>query len=112
MSTYRLDCIFNPRSVALIGGSPRKYSVGGAVLRNLCRAGFGGAIGLVNPHHKSIEGITAVKTVSDLADPPDLAVIAAPPAIVPGLIAGLGSKGCAAAIVLTAGLGHGPGSLS
>ncbi|MGB7659924.1 MAG: CoA-binding protein, partial [Pseudolabrys sp.] len=68
--------------------------------------------GLVNPHHKSIEGITAVKTVNDLADPPDLAVIAAPPAIVPGLIAGLGSKGCAAAIVLTAGLGHGPGSLS
>jgi acetyltransferase len=86
--------------------------VGGAVLRNLCRAEFGGAIGLVNPHHKSIEGITAVKTLNDLADPPDLAVIAAPPVIVPGLIAGLGSKGCAAAIVLTAGLGHGPGSLS
>jgi acetyltransferase len=112
MSTYRLDRIFNPRSVALIGGSPRKYSVGGAVLRNLRQAGFGGAIGLVNPHHKSVEGIAAVKTVSDLVDPPDLAVIATPPAIIPELIAGLGSKGCAAAIILTAGLGHGPGSLS
>lgn len=112
MSTYRLDRIFNPRSVALIGGSPRKYSVGGAVLRNLCLAGFGGTIGLVNPHHKTIEGITAVKTVDHLAGTPDLAVIATPPAIVPGLITALGSKGCAAAIILTAGLGHGPGSLS
>src|SRR6187431_2902170 len=112
MSTYRLKRIFTPRSVVLIGGSPRKYSVGGAVLRNLCRAGFDGAIGLVNPHHRTIEDITAVKTVNDLADPPDLAVIATPAAIVPGLIAGLGSKGCAAAIVLTAGLGHGPGSLA
>jgi len=112
MSTYRLERIFTPRSVVLIGGSPRKNSVGGAVLRNLRRAGFGGAIGLVNPHHRTIEGITAVKTVNDLADPPDLAVIATPAAIVPGLIAELGSKGCTAAIVLTAGLGHGPGSLA
>jgi acetyltransferase len=86
--------------------------VGGAVLRNLCRAGFGGAIGLVNPHHRTVEGITAVKSVDHLADVPDLAIIATPPAIVPGLIAGLGSKGCAATIILTAGLGHGPGSLS
>ena len=43
---------------------------------------------------------------------PDLVVIATPAAMVPGLIAGLGSRGCAAAIVLTAGLGHGPGSLA
>ena len=112
MSTYSLDRIFNPRSVALIGGSPRKYSVGGAVLRNLCGAGFDGAIALVNPHHRTIEGIAAVKRVSDLIDPPDLAIIAAPPAIVPELIGGLASKGCGGAIILTAGLGHGPGSLS
>jgi len=91
MSTYRLERIFTPRSVVLIGGSPRKNSVGGAVLRNLRRAGFGGAIGLVNPHHRTIEGITAVKTVNDLAGPPDLAVIATPAAIVARLHATLAS---------------------
>jgi acetyltransferase len=74
--------------------------------------GFSGAIGLVNPHYATIEGITAVKGVDRLANPPDLAIIAAPPVVVPELIADLGSKGCAAAIVLTAGFGHGPGSLS
>lgn len=112
MSTYRLDSIFKPRSVALIGGSPRKYSVGGAVLKNLHNAGFGGAISLVNRNYSEIEGIAAVKTLNDLPVTPDLAVIATPPATVPELIAALGSRGCAAAIVLTSGLGHGPGSLS
>jgi acetyltransferase len=112
MSTYHLDRIFNPRSVVVIGGSPREHSVGGAVLKNLHGAGFGGPISVVNPHHRTIEGIATVKGVDHLADSPDLAVIATPATMVPGLIAGLGSKGCAAAIVITAGLGHGPGSLS
>jgi acetyltransferase len=34
MSTYRLDRVFSPRSVALIGASPREKSVGRAVLKN------------------------------------------------------------------------------
>jgi acetyltransferase len=112
MSTYRLDRFFNPRSVALIGGSPRKYSVGGAVLKNLRSAGFAGAIGLVNRNYREIEGVAAVKTINDLPITPDLAIIATPPASVPELIAAVGSRGCAAAIILTAGLGHGPGSIS
>jgi len=112
MSTYRIDHIFNPRSVALVGGSPRRYSVGRAVLRNLRSAGFGGAIGLVNQHYKEIESIAAVKNINDLPVTPDLAIIATPPESVPELIADVGSGGCAAAIILTAGLGHGSGSLS
>jgi acetyltransferase len=49
MSTYRLDKLFSPRSVAVVGASPRDSSAGHAVLRNLRRGGFAGAIGLVNP---------------------------------------------------------------
>jgi acetyltransferase len=112
MGTYRLDRLFDPRSVALIGGSPRARSVGRAVLANLRSAGFAGSIGLVNPKYSEIEGIAAAKSVSELSLAPDLVVIAAPAASVPDLIAAAGSKGCAAAIVLTAGLGHGPGSLA
>jgi acetyltransferase len=44
MSTYRLDKLFSPRSVALIGASPRQTSPGHAVLRNLKAAGFSGPI--------------------------------------------------------------------
>ena len=112
MSTYRLDKLFAPRSVALVGGSPRDRSVGRAILRNLRTAGFAGPIGLVNPRHSEIDGVRAYTSIADLPDVPDVVIVAAPPAEVPAVIAAAGAKGCAAAIVITAGLGHGSGSLS
>ena len=44
MSTYRLDKLFAPASVALVGASDREGSVGLAVLRNLRAAGGGGIV--------------------------------------------------------------------
>ena len=55
MSTYSLESVFNPRSVAVVGGSPRARSLGAAVLRNLQAAGFAGPLGLVNPSHARID---------------------------------------------------------
>ncbi len=112
MSTFRLDRLFSPRSVAVVGASPRPTSPGHAVLKNLRQAGFGGSIALVNPHYSAIETIPAVKSYRDLPVAPDLAVIAVPPAAVPSTIAEVGAKGTPAAIIITAGLGHGPGSLA
>ena len=112
MSTYRLDKLFSPRSVAVVGASPRETSPGRAVLRNLRAAAFEGSIDLVNPRYAEIEGIPAVKTIEELPQAPDLLVIAAPPPSVPGIVSGGGEKGTAAAIIITAGLGHGAGSLA
>jgi acetyltransferase len=112
MSTYRLDKLFSPRSVAVIGASPREKSPGRAVLKNLCRGGFAGEIVLVNPHYDAIEGVRAVKSYDALPGAPDLVVIAVPPPAVPALVATAGQRGTAAGIILTAGLGHGPGSLA
>ncbi len=56
MSTYRLENLFEPRSVALVGASPREGSLGKALLANLNDGGFPGALHLVNPHHREIEG--------------------------------------------------------
>jgi acetyltransferase len=110
MSTYRLDKLFSPRSVAVVGASPRATSPGRAVLRNLREAGFAGSIHLVNPHYGEIEGIKAVKTVAELPRDLDLVVIASPPQALPGIVAAAGDKGAATAIIITAGLGHGEGS--
>ena len=112
MSTYRLDKIFSPRSVAVVGASPRPASTGRAVLANLKRGGFAGRIDVVNPHYAAIEGIRAVKTYEQLSQAPDLAVIAVPPPAIPPIIAAAGRKGSPAAIILTSGLGHGPGSVA
>jgi acetyltransferase len=112
MSTYRLDKLFAPRSVAVVGASPRDTSPGRAVLSNLRAAAFEGSIDLVNPRYAEIEGIKAVKTIQDLPTPPDLVVIATPPQSVPGIVKAAGEKGAAAAIIITAGLGHGTDSLA
>ncbi|HEY2530635.1 MAG TPA: bifunctional acetate--CoA ligase family protein/GNAT family N-acetyltransferase [Xanthobacteraceae bacterium] len=112
MSIYRLDKLLSPRSIAVVGASPREKSAGRAVLSNLLRGGFAGPIQLVNPHYELIEGIKAAKSYDQLADAPDVAVIAAPPPIVPSIVAAAGAKGTAAAVILTAGLGRGPGSLA
>ena len=112
MSTYRLDKLFSPRSVAVVGASPRETSPGRAVLRNLRAAGFEGSVSLVNPHYGEIEGIKAVKTIQELPQAPDLLVIATPPQSVPGIVAAAGEKGTATAVIITAGLGHGEGSLA
>jgi len=112
MSTYSLDKLFSARSVAVIGASPRLSSSGRAVLANLRSGGFPGAIRLVNPRYDEIEGVRAVKSYGDLPDAPDVAVIAVPPLAVPDAVAAVAQKGTAAAIIITAGLGHGPGSLA
>jgi acetyltransferase len=66
----------------------------------------------VNPHYGEIDGLATVASFNALAAAPDLAVIAAPPSTIPGLVADAGAKGCAGAVIITAGLGHGPGSLA
>ncbi len=112
MSTYRLDKLFAPRSVAVVGASPREASPGHAVIRNLIRGGFTGAVHLVNPHYDAIEGVRAVKSYDDLPYAPDVVVIAVPAPAVPSIVAAAGEKGTATGIILTSGLGHGPGSLA
>src|SRR4029079_1039055 len=66
MSTYRLDKLFSPRSVAVVGARARTTSPGRAVLRILRAASCEGSIGLATPRYAEIEGIPAVKTIEDL----------------------------------------------
>ena len=112
MSTYRLDKLFAPRSVAVVGASPRATSPGHAVLHNLRIGGFKGSIHLVNPHYREVEGVASVKTIRDLPETPDLLVIAAPARSVPEVVAAAGEKGIATAVIISSGLGHGAGSLA
>src|SRR5258708_2108215 len=102
MSTYHLDRLFLPRSVAVVGASPRATSPGRAIIKNLKDAGFDGPIHVVNPRHPEIDGICSVKSLEDLPEPPDLAIIAAPGATVPSIVATAGQNGTPAAIIITA----------
>ena len=112
MSTYRLKNLLAPRAVALVGASPRQGSVGRAILSNIGKANFKGEFGLVNSRYSEIDGIKAVGNLGKLSFVPELVIITAPAKSTPGLIDQAGRMGAAGAVIVSAGLGHGPGSLA
>ncbi|NJD18041.1 MAG: bifunctional acetate--CoA ligase family protein/GNAT family N-acetyltransferase [Gemmatimonadetes bacterium] len=107
MSIRNLKSFFRPRSIALVGASNRAGSVGNVIARNLLAGGFGPALSYVNPKGEVILGVQRVPTVDDLAEAPEMAVLATPPAAVPGLVRSLGARGTRAVVVITAGFGAG-----
>jgi acetyltransferase len=112
MSTYRLKNLLAPRSVALVGASPRQGSVGRAILNNIGKAKFAGEFGLVNPRYSEIDGVATVGSLSKLSFVPELVVLTTPAKSIPGLVDEAGGCGTAGAVIVSAGLGHGPGSLA
>ena len=112
MSTYRLDRLISPHVLAVVGASPHPNSVGRHIIANLIVGGFAGRLHVVNPHYDEIEGVRTVKSLGEITETPDVAIIAVPPAAVPETVAEAGRKGAAAAVIITAGLGHDAGSLA
>lgn len=104
MSIRNLDKLLRPRSVAVVGASPRIGSVGATVWRNLRESGFRGPLHAVNLRHRSLDGCPVHAHVKDLPEPPDLALLCTPPHTVAGLVEELGRIGTRAVVVLTAGL--------
>lgn len=101
--TSQLDCLFRPKSVAVIGASPTPGKLGYDILSNVINAGFAGPIYPVNPKADTILGLTAFKNIGDISPPPDLAVIIIPARAVPGTIEQCGAAGVKAAVVITGG---------
>jgi acetyltransferase len=104
MTIRNLDHALRPRSLAIVGASAEPGSVGSKLTENILGGGFGGEIYLVNPRQAKIGRRRCFPDIAALPEAPELAVIATPPATVPGLIGELGAKGTRAAVVITAGL--------
>ncbi len=98
-----LDAIFKPRSVAVIGATETAGSVGRAILWNLIGNPFGGTVFPVHPTRSNVLGIRAYRSVNELPEVPDLAVVVTPAPSVPAVIAECGAIGVPGAIVVSAG---------
>jgi acyl-CoA synthetase (NDP forming)/RimJ/RimL family protein N-acetyltransferase len=94
-----------PSSVAVIGASRHRGTVGREILRNIVTGGFAGAVYPVNPRARSLEGQRCLASVADLPSGVDLAVIAVPAAAVAGVAAQCGQRGVRSLVVITSGLG-------
>jgi acetyltransferase len=112
MSTFGLERIFSPKSVAIVGGSPRPSSIGAIVLQNLAKGGFSGQIGAVNPRYDCVGGRETYPNLKSLPFVPDLIVVTAPAASVPDVILEAARGGVGGAVIISSGLGHGQGSIA
>ncbi|HJU87106.1 MAG TPA: acetate--CoA ligase family protein [Gemmatimonadota bacterium] len=98
-----LDVIFRPRSIAVIGASPRRGSIGHEILHNLIEHEFQGVVFPVHPTARVIHSIKAYPSVLDIPDPIDLAVVVVPYRHVLQVAEECGKKGVRGLIVITAG---------
>ena len=106
MGPHRLDSIFNPQVVAVVGASDDPGSVGGRVFRNLVSDGFAGEVIPVNPKHAQVGDRKCYPSLTEVDGSVDLAVIATPARVAPDIIGECGEKRIASAVVLSAGFGE------
>jgi len=103
MPIKKLDSIFKPKRIALIGVSNDPKSVGGITLRNLVGGGFTGVVYPVNPKREAVLGIPCFPDVKSLPKTPDLAVIMVAAKIVPQIVRECGEAGIHGVIIMSAG---------
>lgn len=103
MSTLNLDRIFNAGSIAVIGASERKGSVGESIMKNLVEKGYKGKVFPVNPKRKKIMGIPTFPSVDTIDQDIDLAIVATPIATVPQVVAECAMTSIAGCVVISAG---------
>ncbi len=102
-SASGLDAIFAPSSVAVVGASGRKGSVGRAVFKNILESDYSGVIYPVNIKARSVCGVRAYPSLADIPDPVDLAVVIVPAAMTPAVAREAAAKGVRGLIVISAG---------
>lgn len=69
VARHRLDPLLRPRSLALVGASPRAGSVGWNLIENVQRSGFSGPVYAVNPNYGSISGVACYPSLDALPGP-------------------------------------------
>jgi acetyl coenzyme A synthetase (ADP forming)-like protein len=99
----KLDPIFRPKSVAVIGVSSTPGKVGYVLANNLLKSGYDGPVYFVNVKGGEILGKKAYKSVQEIPGEVDLAVISIPSKFVIQTVEQCGEKGVKAMIVISAG---------
>jgi acetate---CoA ligase (ADP-forming) len=95
--------VLEPRSVAVIGASRQRETIGGAVLHNVLNGGFTGPVYVVNPSAKTVQGQPAYASISELPGEVDLAVVVVPAERVLSVARECAQAGVRALLVIASG---------
>jgi acyl-CoA synthetase (NDP forming) len=103
LAALPVERLLKPASIAIVGASSDPRSFGGFVLGNLERFGYAGAIHLVSRSSSEINGRPCVKTVDELPEGIDVAVLAIPEAGVLEAVRACGARRVASAVIYASG---------
>jgi acetyl coenzyme A synthetase (ADP forming)-like protein len=101
--TASLRPFFEPRSVAVIGASRRRGSIGGELYRNILAADFAGAAYPVNRDGEAVGGVAGYSSVEEIPEVVDLAVICLPGPLVLDAAEAALARGVKALCVISSG---------
>ncbi len=99
----KLDAIFSPQSVAVIGASTTPGKVGHDIFANILKGGYRGVLYPVNPGARSVLSVRAYPTITEVPDDVDLAMIILPPQICQKAVEASIQKGVKGLIIVSAG---------
>ena len=94
---------FAPSSVAVLGASRRRESIGGRLFRNIVEAEFTGVVYPVNRAGEAVAGVRGYSSVSELPETPDLVVVCLPEQYVLSTVEEALDRGTKAICVISAG---------
>lgn len=95
--------LFHPCSIVVIGASSNPSKPGGRILKNILENDYEGILYAVNPKSLPIMNLPTYKTIHELPEAPELAIIAIPAPLVVDAMEQLAVKGVKTVIVLSAG---------
>jgi acyl-CoA synthetase (NDP forming) len=99
----KLDKMFFPQSVAVVGASDVPAKWGNLILTSILGWGFKGKVYPVNPKKDRLLGLKCYPNLSAIPDPVDLAVFTIPAPMVPASMRECVAKGIPAAVVISSG---------
>jgi acetyltransferase len=99
----KLDAIFYPKSIAVVGASNRPGTVGNDIFRNLLFSGFNGTVYPVNLKASSILGVHAYPSLAEIPGPVDQAILIVPASTVLNTVDQAIAKGIKGLVVISAG---------
>jgi acyl-CoA synthetase (NDP forming) len=103
MTQHALAALMRPRSIAVLGASPRPNTLGNNAVANLQRFGFAGGIFPVHPSAAEVAGLKAYANLASLPEVPDCAVVALSSDKVLATLEEAAGRGLRAAVVFASG---------
>jgi acyl-CoA synthetase (NDP forming) len=98
-----VEALLYPRSVAVVGASPRENSLGFRVVRNLKHMGFAGRITPINPRYEEVAGLPCRPSIAAVDGDVDVAVLAIPAAAAIDVLAEAADVGIRALVIPAGG---------